>query len=197
MVQFLSTIDPGFEAAFAALLRAKREDSPDVDAAVDTILRDVAERGDAAVIELTERFDGLNLTPETLAFSTDEIDAACASVPAAERAALETAAARITAYHARQKPEDAQWTDETGAALGWRWSAVGAAGLYVPGGLASYPSSVLMNAIPAQVAGVERIVICVPTPQGAVNPLVLYAARLAGVDTVYRIGGAQAVPALA
>src|SRR5690606_17846146 len=133
----------------------------------------------------------------TLTFSEAEIAEAAASVPAAEREALELAAARIRAYHERQLPADAQWVDEAGAELGWRWSPVEAAGLYVPGGLASYPSSVLMNAIPARVAGVERLVICAPTPDGVANPLVLLAAQLAGIDTVYRIGGAQAIAALA
>ena len=197
MPQFLSTRDAGFEARFAALLGMKREDSPDVDAAVSQIIADVRARGDAAVIELTQRFDRLALTPAQLAFSQAEIDAACDAVPEAERVALDLAAARIRAYHLRQRPEDARWTEASGAELGWRWSAVQAAGLYVPGGLASYPSSVLMNAIPAKVAGVERLVICCPTPGGVVNPLVLLAARLSGVDTVYRIGGAQAIAALA
>ncbi|MCB2116521.1 MAG: histidinol dehydrogenase [Rhodobacteraceae bacterium] len=193
----LSTAEPGFETAFAALLTMKREDAPDVDAAVAAIIADVRARGDVAVIELTAKLDRLELTPGTLAFSATEIDAACAAVSPEDRAALELAAARIRAYHERQMPEDARWTDESGAELGWRWGPVSAAGLYVPGGLASYPSSVLMNAIPAKVAGVERLVIACPTPGGAVNPLVLLAARLAGVDTVYRIGGAQAIAALA
>ncbi|PWR03071.1 histidinol dehydrogenase [Meridianimarinicoccus roseus] len=197
MPQFLDTSDPGFETAFAALLTAKREDAPDVDDAVAGIIADVRARGDAAVIELTAKFDRLDLTPETLAFSQDEIDAACARVSPEDRAALELASARIRAYHDRQMPADASWTDDSGATLGWRWSPVGAAGLYVPGGLASYPSSVLMNAIPAQVAGVPRLVVCAPTPDGVANPLVLLAARLSGVDTVYRIGGAQAIAALA
>ncbi|MDJ0627561.1 MAG: histidinol dehydrogenase [Rhodobacter sp.] len=197
MPQFLSTADPGFEDRFAALLTMKREDAPDVDAAVAAIVDDVRTRGDAAVIELTDRFDGLRLTTETLAFSKAEIDAECARVPVAEREALELAAARIRAFHERQMPADRQWTDPAGAMLGWRWTPVEAAGLYVPGGLASYPSSVLMNAIPAQVAGVERLTICAPTPGGVSNPLVLLAARLSGVDTVYRIGGAQAIAAMA
>ncbi|MEZ5753104.1 MAG: histidinol dehydrogenase [Paracoccaceae bacterium] len=197
MPQIFSLSDPDFEARFTALLSMKREDSPDVDATVAGIIDDVRMRGDQAVIELTERFDRLTLTPETLAFTAEEIDAHCAQVPPAERVALELAAERIRAYHERQRPEDARWTDASGATLGWRWSAVSAAGLYVPGGLASYPSSVLMNAIPAKVAGVERLVIACPTPGGAVNPLVLLAARLSGVDTVYRIGGAQAIAALA
>ncbi|MDX5349902.1 MAG: histidinol dehydrogenase, partial [Paracoccaceae bacterium] len=143
------------------------------------------------------RFDRLTLTPETLAFSSAEIDAEIARVSPEDRAALDLAAARIRAYHERQRPRDESWTDDAGATLGWRWTAVSAAGLYVPGGLASYPSSVLMNAIPAKVAGVERLVVVCPTPDGKVNPLVLLAARIAGVDTVYRIGGAQAIAALA
>ncbi len=197
MPQFLNTRDADFEQRFAAVLAMKREDAPDVDAAVAAIIADVRARGDAAVIELTERFDRLKLTPETLAFSEAEIDAACAAVPEAERAALELAAERIRAYHERQLPADESWTDASGATLGWRWTPVSAAGLYVPGGLASYPSSVLMNAIPAAVAGVEDLAICAPTPDGKVNPLVLLAARLSGVKTVYRIGGAQAIAAMA
>ncbi len=187
----------GFEAGFAALLGAKREEAVDVDEAVAAIIADVRARGDAALIELTARFDRLDLTPQTLAFSPEEIAEQVALVPAAEAEALGLAAERIRAYHARQRPEDARWTDASGAELGWRWGPVAAAGLYVPGGLASYPSSVLMNAIPAQVAGVERLVICAPTPGGKVNPLVLLAAQLAGVDKVYRIGGAQAIAAMA
>jgi histidinol dehydrogenase len=149
------------------------------------------------VIELTSKFDRFNLTPDTLAFSREEILAHCATVPAEERAALELAAERIRAYHARQMPENASWVDASGATLGWRWTPVSAAGLYVPGGLASYPSSVLMNAIPAKVAGVGRLAICVPTPDGMTNSLVLLAAQIAGVDEIYRIGGAQAIAALA
>ncbi|WP_147124178.1 histidinol dehydrogenase [Shimia ponticola] len=196
-MQFLNTQDADFETAFTAVLGAKREDSPDVDAVVADIIADVRERGDQAVIDLTTRFDRLDLTPETLAFSPDEIAEHVAKVSDAERQALELAAERIRAYHERQLPADAMWTDDIGARLGWRWTAVSAAGLYVPGGLASYPSSVLMNAIPAKVAGVQRLAITVPTPDGVVNPLVLLAAQLAGVDEVYRIGGAQAVAALA
>lgn len=197
MPHFLNTTEPGFPEAFAALMQMKREDSPDVDDIVRDIIADVRDRGDAAVIELTERFDRQTVTPETLAFSADEIDRYCEQVPPAERDALELAAKRIHAYHARQTPQDDRWTDATGAELGWRWSAVESTGLYVPGGVASYPSSVLMNAVPAQVAGVDRLVITTPTPGGIVNPLVLLAARLSGVETIYRIGGAQAVAALA
>lgn len=197
MPLFLDTKDAGFEAGFAALLGMKREEAEDVDATVAAIIADVRARGDAAVIELTARYDRMDLTPGTLAFSPQEIAAEVAKVGAEERAALELAAGRIRAYHERQKPEDAMWTDAAGATLGWRWTPVSAAGLYVPGGTASYPSSVLMNAIPASVAGVERLAICCPTPGGEVNPLVLLAAQLAGVDVIYRIGGAQAVAAMA
>jgi histidinol dehydrogenase len=193
----LSTANANFERHFAALLSAKREDSPDVDAVVAAIIADVRARGDAAVIDLTARFDRLTLTPDTLAFSPDEITAECARVSPEDREALELAAARIRAFHGRQMPRDARWTDDAGATLGWRWTPVAAAGLYVPGGLASYPSSVLMNAIPARVAGVKRLAIAVPTPDGQVNPLVLLAARIAGVDEIYRIGGAQAIAAFA
>jgi len=197
MPQILNINQADFEVHFQALLTAKREDSPDVDAVVAEIIADVRMRGDAAVIELTSKFDRLNLTPDTLAFSSEEILAHCANVSAEERAALELAAERISAYHARQMPKNASWVDASGATLGWRWTPVSAAGLYVPGGLASYPSSVLMNAIPAKVAGVGRLAICVPTPDGLTNPLVLLAAQIAGVDEIYRIGGAQAIAALA
>ncbi len=197
MPVFLESREAEFEARFQALLGAKREESADVDEAVAAIIADVRARGDAALVELTRRFDRLDLTPETLAVSREEVDAAVAEVSAEDRAALELAAERIRAYHARQMPRDESWTDPEGATLGWRWSPVSAAGLYVPGGLASYPSSVLMNAVPAKVAGVGRLVIAVPTPGGVVNPLVLLAARLAGVDEIYRVGGAQAIAALA
>lgn len=193
----LNTLDADFEVAFARLLTLKREDSADVDDAVAAIIADVRARGDAAVIELTAKYDRLDLTPDTLAFSNAEIDEHIARVPEDERAALELAAKRIRAYHKRQMPEDAEWTDDAGGTLGWRWGPVDAAGLYVPGGLASYPSSVLMNAIPASVAGVKRLVVTAPTPDGKVNPLVLLAARISGVDRVLRIGGAQAIAALA
>lgn len=197
MPVFLSTSDPDFEARFAAMLSAKREDSADVGDAVAGIIAEVRTRGDAALVELTARFDRLELTAGGLRFSPDEIEAAAAQVSEEDRAALELAAERIRTYHARQMPEDTMWTDEAGARLGWRWTPVSSAGLYVPGGQASYPSSVLMNAIPARAAGVGRLVVCVPTPRGEVNPLVLLACRIAGVDEVYRIGGAQAIAALA
>ena len=186
-----------FEQEFRDLLSAKREVSEEVDRVVADIIADVRGRGDAAVIDYTQRFDLLALTPQTLRVSSDEIDAAVAACPPAQLAALETARARIGAYHLRQKPQDAWFTDEAGVESGWRWSAIEAVGLYVPGGTASYPSSVLMNAVPAKVAGVDRVVMVAPTLRGETNPLVLAAARLAGVDEIYRIGGAQAVAALA
>jgi histidinol dehydrogenase len=197
MPQILNINQADFETQFQALMSAKREDSPDVDATVTKIIADVRERGDAAVIELTSKFDRLDLAPDTLAFSREEIMAHCATVPVEERTALELAAKRIRDYHERQMPADASWVDASGATLGWRWTPVSAAGLYVPGGLASYPSSVLMNSIPAKVAGVGRLAICVPTPDGVTNPLVLLAAQISGVDEIYRIGGAQAIAALA
>jgi histidinol dehydrogenase len=197
MPQFLDTRDADFEARFAELLAQKREADADVEADVARILGDVEARGDSAVIDYTERFDRVRLEPGALAVSEAEIDSAVATVAPEERAALEVAARRIRAYHERQLPADARWTDEAGAELGWRWSPIAAVGLYVPGGLASYPSSLLMNAIPARVAGVERLVVCAPSPDGALNPLVLLAARLSGVAEFYRIGGAQAIGALA
>jgi histidinol dehydrogenase len=197
MTQFLTTNQVDFQTQFQALLSAKREDSPDVDAVVADIIADVRKRGDAAVTELTSKFDRLDLSSDKLVFTHEEIIGYCSTVPTAERDALELAAERIRAYHAKQLPKDESWIDDAGVSLGWRWTPVSAAGLYVPGGLASYPSSVLMNAIPAKVAGVKRLAICVPTPDGIINPLVLLAAQIAGVDEIYRIGGAQAIAALA
>ena len=197
MPQFLDTTDPDFSAKFQALLTAKREDSPDVDHVVSEIIADVRARGDAAVLELTERFDRLSLTSESLRMSDGEIAEAAAQTPGDVREALALAAERIHAYHAKQMPRDESWTDASGATLGWRWTPVDAAGLYVPGGLASYPSSLLMNAIPAKVAGVERLAMAVPTPDGQVNPAVMAAAQIAGVTEIYRMGGAQAVAAFA
>lgn len=197
MPVFLNHSASDFEARFAALLGMKREDAEEVDRDVAAIIADVRARGDAAVIDLTAKFDHLALTSTTMAFTPAEIAAEVAKVSDDDRAALELAAARIRDYHARQLPKDEMWIEETGAQLGWRWTPVSAAGLYVPGGTASYPSSVLMNAIPAKVAGVERLAIVCPTPHGLVNPLVLLAAQIAGVDEIYRIGGAQAVAALA
>ncbi|WP_422367843.1 histidinol dehydrogenase [Pelagibius sp.] len=193
----LNSSDRDFETAFAALLGSKRETDEDVDAAVAEILTAVRREGDAAVLRYTARFDRLELSAETLRFSEAELAEAAGRCDPETLAALELAAERIADYHRRQKPEDLDYRDAAGVRLGHRWTAVQAAGLYVPGGTAAYPSSVLMNALPAKVAGVERLVMTVPTPDGVVNPLVLAAARLAGVTEVYRIGGAQAVAALA
>lgn len=197
MPVFLNSTDANFEAAFRSLLSMKREDSPDVDQIVAGIIEDVRTRGDAAVIDFTKRFDQFEVTAETLRISDAELDAQIKKVSAPEKKALALAAKRIRSYHANQLPKNLRWRETSGAELGWRWTPVSAAGLYVPGGLASYPSSVLMNAIPANVAGVERLVITVPTPEGVINPLVLFAARLSGVTEIYRVGGAQAVAALA
>lgn len=188
---------PDFEARFAALLAGKRETAMDVADAVSAILDEVRRDGDAALIRLTAKFDRQELTPATLRVSADEVAAAEAACDPALLEALDLAAARIRSFHEKQLPQDVSYTDAVGARLGLRWTAVDAAGLYVPGGTASYPSSVLMNAIPAKVAGVKRLVMAVPMPGGAVNPLVLAAARRAGVDEIYRVGGAQAVAALA
>ncbi len=193
----LDTSDPGFEAAFERFLRARRESQADVGRDVAAILARVRDEGDAAVIALTERFDELSLTPATLRFRAAEIEAAAAACDPADLEALGLAAERIRDFHRRQLPENLDYRDSAGLRLGHRWTAVGAVGLYVPGGQAAYPSSVLMNAVPAQVAGVPRIAMTVPTPRGEVNALVLAAARLAGVTEIYRIGGAQAVAALA
>ena len=193
----LKTTDPGFEAAFAGFLGSKREAAEDVDAAVAEILATVRRDGDAALLRYTERFDRLQLTAETLRVPEAELTAAVDRCDAATVEALQLAAERIADYHGRQKPEDLDYRDDVGVRLGHRWTAVQAAGLYVPGGTAAYPSSVLMNALPAKVAGVERLVMTVPTPDGVINPLVLAAAKLAGVTEVFRIGGAQAIAALA
>ncbi|WP_427025632.1 histidinol dehydrogenase [Aureimonas ureilytica] len=197
MPQRLHLSEPDFETRFRALLAAKREASVDVETAVRAIIDDVRARGDAAVIELTARFDELTLTPETLRVPESEIEAALAATPPRTREALELAHRRIESHHIRQRPKDDRYTDAIGAELGSRWTAVESVGLYVPGGAASYPSSVLMNAVPAKVAGVNRIAMVVPAMRGALNPLVLAAARIAGVSEIYRIGGAQAIAALA
>lgn len=193
----LNATDADFEARFAAFLTAKREMEEDVDRVVGDILADVRARGDAAVLDHTARFDGLTLTPDEMRLPAERVAEAVARCPADTVEALQTAKARIEAYHARMLPEGFAYTDDQGVRLGARWTAVEAAGLYVPGGRAAYPSSVLMNAVPARVAGVERLVMTVPTPKGAINELVLAAAHIAGVDEVWRVGGAQAVGALA
>ena len=194
----LSTGAADFEAAFAALLASKREASADVDAAVRDIIEAVRERGDAALLDYTRRFDRLEAQSlAELTVTAEEIEAAVKKVDARTLDALTLARDRIASHHARQMPADDRYTDPIGVELGSRWTAIEAVGLYVPGGTASYPSSVLMNAVPASVAGVSRMVMCVPSPDGALNPLVLAAAHLAGVTEIYRIGGAQAIAALA
>ena len=186
-----------FERRFEALLGAKRESAADVDAVVAGIIDDVRARGDDALAEFSLRFDRVNLRATGIPIGADEVEAAVAACEPDALKALEFAHERIWAYHSRQKPEDLRFTDATGVELGWIWRPVDAVGLYVPGGAASYPSSVLMNAVPAKVAGCRRLAMVVPTPDGRINPLVLAAARIAGVDEIYRIGGAQAVAALA
>ncbi|MEP0235918.1 histidinol dehydrogenase [Roseibium sp.] len=194
----LSDKDADFGVRFQTLLSGKREVSEDVDQVVRAILEDVRERGDSAVLEYTAKFDRLDAASMAeLKVSEAEIDAAMTAVPQSTIDALMLARDRIQSHHARQIPKDDRYTDPIGVELGSRWTAVEAVGLYVPGGLASYPSSVLMNAVPARVAGVERIAMVVPSPDGALNPQVLAAARIAGVSEIYRIGGAQAVAALA
>ncbi len=197
MTYRLDQRDGGFAAAFAGLLDAKREQAADVDKAVADIIADVQRRGDVAVAEYTTRFDGFAAAPDGLRLDVAEIAEAAGRCDPDVRMALEFAAERITAYHERQRPGDARWSDQAGVGLGHRWTAIEAVGLYVPGGLAAYPSSVLMNAIPARVAGVARLAMVVPTPGGHLNPQVLAAAEIAGIDEIYRIGGAQGVAALA
>jgi histidinol dehydrogenase len=186
-----------FAARFAALLATKRETADDVEQTVRGIIADVRARGDRALVELTRKFDRLDLDKAGLRVTADEIDRAAVACDRRAIEALTLARDRIEAYHRRQKPSDERFTDSLGVELGHRWTAIEAVGLYVPGGTAAYPSSVLMNAVPAKVAGCERLVMVVPAPDGRLSPLVLAAAKLAGVDEIYRIGGAQAVAALA
>ncbi|MFG1376328.1 histidinol dehydrogenase [Xanthobacter autotrophicus] len=193
----LITEQPDFPERFTTFLGSKREASVDVQEQVATIIADVRARGDEALIDLSRTFDRVDLAKLGLRVSDAELDAALASIPDETREALVFAKARIESHHARQKPTDETYRDAAGVVLGHRWTSVDAVGLYVPGGTAAYPSSVLMNAVPAQVAGVPRIVMVVPAPDGEIAPLVLAAARLAGVHEVYRVGGAQAVAALA
>jgi histidinol dehydrogenase len=197
MVQMLDTREEGFAARFEDLLGMKREASADVNDAVAKIIADVRARGDAALIDFTQKFDQLDLREAGLAVSEADVAGALAAVDEATVEALKLAHTRILDHHSRQLPESETYVDATGAELGQRWTPVSSAGLYVPGGTASYPSSVLMNAVPAKVAGVERLVMVVPSPRGELNPLVLVAAALAGVDEIYRVGGAQAIAALA
>lgn len=193
----LTLSQPDFPERFIDFLGSKREASVDVQDKVSAIIADVRARGDRALVDLSRTFDRVDLDALGIRVSDAELDAALASIPEETRAALDFAKARIEAHHARQKPADETYVDAAGVTLGHRWTSVDAVGLYVPGGTAAYPSSVLMNAVPAQVAGVPRIVMVVPAPDGVIAPLVLAAARLAGVHEVYRVGGAQAVAALA
>ena len=186
-----------FPGRFAGFLAARREAAEDVDAVVARILDDVRAHGDAAVLEYTRRFDGMALSADGMRVTAAEVDAALSACAAGTLAALELAAERIRAFHERQRPPDLDFIDGDGVRLGWRWSPIAAIGLYVPGGSAAYPSSVLMNALPAKVAGCDRLVMTVPAPQGRLDPLVLAAARIAGVAEIHRIGGAQAIAALA
>ena len=197
-VSLLSTRDADFERAFARLVDARRESDTDVAGQVQTILQAVKGRGDDALVEYSQRFDGYALVDDADWVITREACKAAYDALAPDlRDALELAAARIRAYHEAQLPQNRDYTDAAGVRLGAIWRAVDAAGLYVPGGRAAYPSSLLMNAIPARVAGVERLVVVTPTPKGEANPMVLAAAHIAGVDEIWRIGGAQAVGALA
>ncbi len=193
----LDAAAPDFEARFKTLLAAKRESAADVDDAAAAIIADVRARGDAALHELTAKFDRFDVAAKGLRFTPAEIAQATAQSEPRALEALKLAHARVKTYHQRQMPQDMRFKDSLGVELGWRWRAIEAVGLYVPGGLASYPSSVVMNATPARVAGCKRIAMVVPTPGGAINPLVLAAAAIAGVDEIYRVGGAQAVAALA
>jgi histidinol dehydrogenase len=193
----LNSCDHGFETDFARFLDLKREAESDVDAVVAGILADVRDRGDAAVTDYTKRFDEIDLAADGFRFASDEIASAAGRCETATIDALRLAADRIESFHRRQSPEDLSYTDEQGVRLGSRWTPLASVGLYVPGGTAAYPSSVLMNAVPARVAGVDRVVMVVPTPRGVINPLVVAAAHIAGVSEIYRIGGAQAVAALA
>src|SRR5215468_7047661 len=186
-----------FPKRFAAFLAAKREAAADVEVAVRAIIGQVAARGDEALVAFTRKFDRVDAEASGLRVTLAEIDDAFASCDGQARNALALARDRIEAYHRRQVPRDERFVDEIGVELGWRWTAIAAVGLYVPGGTAVYPSSVLMNAVPAKVAGVPRLVMVVPAPGGRLNPLVLAAAKLAGVDEIYRVGGAQAIAALA
>lgn len=193
----LDTSSADFPERFSAFLAMKREVAADIETATRAIVDDVAARGDAALLEATAKFDRLKIDASGLRIAPAEVDAAVKACDAATIDALKFARDRIELFHQRQLPKDERFTDALGVELGWRWSAIEAVGLYVPGGTAAYPSSVLMNAVPARVAGVERVVMVVPSPDGKLNPLVLAAAQLGGVSEIYRVGGAQAVAALA
>ncbi|GJL95490.1 MAG: histidinol dehydrogenase [Hyphococcus sp.] len=196
-VKFLRQSDADFASAFAAFIAQDRDNGADVSEVVRGVIKAVRRDGMAAVEKYTKEFDHFDLKERSVAVTRDEIDRAEAECHADDLAALEFAAARIKSYHEKQLPLDERYTDELGVTLGWRWTCVDAAGLYAPGGRAAYPSSVLMNAIPAKVAGVKRLAMVTPTPNNEMNPLVLAAAKRAGIDEIYRIGGAQAIAALA
>ena len=196
-MQRLDTTNPDFDRQFKQLLEAKRESEADVDQSVSDIIAAVRQRGDGALFAYTAEFDRAQSSPETVRVRPDEILEAREAVSRKTLDALGKAAARIRAYHQHQMPEDLRYEDEEGVELGYRWTPISSVGLYVPGGTAAYPSSVLMNAVPAVVAGVERVVMVVPTPDGVLNPNVLAAASTAGIGEIYKIGGAQAVAALA
>src|SRR3984893_15707855 len=193
----LDSSSADFAERFASFLATKREVSADIEAATRAIVDDVAARGDIALIEATQKFDRLDLDASRLRIAPAEVEAAVKACDSQTLDALTFARDRIESFHRRQMPADERFTDALGVELGWRWSAIDAVGLYVPGGTAAYPSSVLMNAVPAKVAGVARVVMVVPSPDGKLNPQVLAAAHLAGVSEIYRVGGAQAVAALA
>ena len=196
MVARLDANEKDFAQNFSGLIEGNRENEEDVSRIVREIIADVRKRGDAALCEYGKRFDKIDLNPETLRVPAAEIEAAEKAAAPKLIKALSLAANRIEAYHLRQIPEDERFSDETGAQLGWRWRPVESVGLYVPGGTASYPSSVLMNAVPARVAGVKRVIMMTPATGGSINPLTLVAARIAGVEEIYRVGGAQAIAAL-
>lgn len=197
MARWLKTTDPDFNDQLTNLIESTRSDEDDVRDSVAEIIKTVRRDGFAGLKKFTAKFDNFDLCEDTVRFSEEEIDKAYGSCAHTDIAALEFASNRIRLYHEKQRPEDISYKDETGTRLGWRWTAVDRAGLYTPGGRASYPSSVLMNAIPARVAGVDHLTMCVPMPNGELNPLVLAAAKIANIDNVLRIGGAQAIAAMA
>ncbi|MCY4305782.1 MAG: histidinol dehydrogenase [Aestuariivita sp.] len=197
MVNFLDIDCLDFEEQFMSILNAKQEASDELNQIVSSILSEVKSRGDGALIDYSKKFDRISLKPATIKMSTSEIKEAAARVSSSVRHALEFSAHRIRSYHEKQIPDAISWTDDIGVELGWRWSPISSVGLYVPGGRASYPSTLLMNAIPAKIAGVKRLAITVPTPDGEINSEVMAAAQIAGIDEIYRLGGAQAVAAMA
>lgn len=197
MMKIIDQSNANFDRSFAEILGSKQESHPDVDAIVTEIIASVVAEGDAALTRFSQKFDHIDLSKTGIEIKKDEFDRIATQVPDDLKASIDLAARRIRLYHEKQKPSNFQYQDDIGATLGMRWTAMQAAGLYVPGGTASYPSSVLMNALPAKVAGVERLAMVVPTPDGVINPLVLYAAKVAGVDEIFRIGGAQAIASLA